>query len=109
MLAHDRHHGVVSLLAGPVALPFQHNLLPSHWNGSSLHHALHGIIVRLFRSATGGIGHHVDLISTFDHRAQCKAVIAALGPRPETTTLLRPFFLRASRTFISSQEFIDVR
>ena len=29
--------------------------------------------------------------------------------RPETTTFLRPFFARASRTFWSSQEFIEVR
>src|ERR1700760_608112 len=47
VLAHDGHHGVVSIPAGPVALPLQQDLLPGHGHDAGLDHALHGMVVRL--------------------------------------------------------------
>src|SRR6516225_9753999 len=68
MLAYDRHHGVVSIFSRPVALPFQHDLLPGYRNDAYLDHALHGIVMRVFRRTAGGVGYHVDLVSTLQHR-----------------------------------------
>ena len=38
-----------------------------------------------------------------------KLLLQTSVQRPETTTLFRAFALRASRTFLSSQEFMEVR
>src|SRR5260370_12283202 len=38
-----------------------------------------------------------------------KVMLHTSVQRPETTTFLRPLALSASRTFLSSHEFIDVR
>src|SRR5262249_10272059 len=80
VLTHNGHYGVVGILAGPVALPFEHNLLPSYWNNPCLDHALHGVVMPVFRGAAGSVSHHVDLVSTVKHRAQRKAVVADLSP-----------------------------
>ena len=61
------------------------------------------------RRAARCVGHHVDLVVAFEHRAQGERGIADFVQRPDTTTFLRPFAASASRTFWSSHEFIDVR
>src|SRR6266853_777315 len=90
MLAYDGHHRVVRVFARPVALPFEHHRLPGHRHDASLNHALHRVVVSIFRRATGGVGDHVDLVAALEHRGQREGDVAHLGPQAGNNHLVAP-------------------
>ena len=80
MLFGDPDDGVVGFLASPIALPLQQHLLPGHGYHSGLHHTVHGVFVRIGRGAARSVGHHVDLVAAFQHRAEREGGVADFGP-----------------------------
>ncbi|MCY1367901.1 hypothetical protein D9M68_756190 [compost metagenome] len=82
MLLHQCGDGIVGFLAGPVALPFEQDLLPGHRDDAGLDHAVHGVFVRIGRGAAGGVGNHVDLVVGVMHARQREGGVADFGPQP---------------------------
>ncbi|MNX89425.1 hypothetical protein D3C86_1214400 [compost metagenome] len=89
MLLHQRGDGVIGFLACPVALPFEQHLLPGHGNDTGLHHAVHRIFMRVERSTTGGVRHHVDLIvRDIMESRECEGGVADFRPQAGDDNLL---------------------
>ena len=88
MLFDEASDGVIRILACPVALPLEQHLLPCHGHDACLHHAIHGVLVRIDGRAARSIGHHVDLIVRIAQAGERKRQIADLRPQAGNHDLL---------------------
>ena len=88
MLLHDRHHGIVGVAMGPVALPFEQDLLPGHRHAAGLDHAVHRVLMCVAGGAAGGVRDHVDLVAPLQHGAEREGGVADLGPEARDDDLL---------------------
>src|SRR5947199_3755396 len=75
VLPDDTHDSLISFFAGPIALPFEHDLLPGDWNDVDLYHALHRVVMGFFRSTGRGAGHDINCVAAV-HRAHCIRIVA---------------------------------
>ncbi len=88
MFLHDPHHGFIGLLARPIPLPFEQHLLPGNRYDTGLNHAVHGVVVRVDRGASRGVGNHIDFIVCIAQAGQCEGRVADLGPQAGYDDLL---------------------
>src|SRR6266478_1431779 len=92
MVLHNVHHGVVSFLVGPVALPLQHGGKRRHGFRSRLDHSLHRVVMSELAHVTAAIFHHVDFVAVVDRLYRGKRH-ASLRPQAGKHDLFASAFL----------------
>src|SRR5204863_8434421 len=63
---HDVHIGVIRVLAGPIALPFEHHGQRGDRLGARLDHALHRVVVGELADVAAAVLDDVDLVTVVD-------------------------------------------